>query len=127
MGTEKMAQRFDDRFVKNAIKQLAASGKRDMTHFDKIEAGKSLLLRLTPHSATFKVLYYVSQSTPNGKQRSVAKATKLGSYPEMTVREAYLAARAFDNKRATAAATSNDTFGDIAQRWFEEKVTNRKL
>jgi integrase len=123
-----MADKFTDAFVKNALKQLKQSGKRDASHFDKVAAGKSLLLRLSHGgSATWKALYYAPKEGDGGKQRVVAKASVLGSYPEMTPKQAYAAARAFDHGRAQAAATTPDTFGSVAEQWFVAKVAKKGL
>jgi integrase len=122
-----MAQRFDDAFVKQAIRQLRQSSKKEMMFTDKIEQGKSLLLRLSQHSATWKTLYYVSEGIEGGKQRRQAKATILGIYPQLTPREAYAKARAFEHQRAAVAAVSADTFGDVSQQWFTEKVKKKGL
>src|SRR3954463_13338074 len=101
-----MAEKFTTDFVDSLRKRgLPQKGKtrsgEDITVTDKIEKGKSLLLRASYGGRmTWKVLYYVSKPNAEGNLRTVPRAKKLGLYPGMKVKEAYAAARRFNHQQA---------------------------
>src|SRR3954466_452352 len=116
--SDPMAEKFTTDFAQRLHAQVLdrPKGKQrggDIVHADHIEQGKSLILRKSYGGRmTWKVLFYVTVKDERSKAKIVARAKKLGRYPDMSVKQAYTAARNFNHHRASAAASS-DTFGKI--------------
>lgn len=92
----------------------------ESTYIDTLEPGKALVLRVSyGGKMTWKAMFYVKVPDPQGKLRTIARAKKLGHYPEMSVAAAYAAARTFDAKQG-AASYEGGTFGKAAEDWLEE-------
>jgi integrase len=87
-------------------------------YFEHLKKGRSLVLNVSyGGTRNWRVLYY-----QNGRPKSQS----LGSYPEMSVGSARLAAHAFKSEEAIAKAKAG-TFQQVAEDWFTEHVEARKL
>jgi integrase len=105
-------------FTKYAVDRLPLPSTGQVQYFERLKKGRSLVLNLSyGGTRNWRVLYY-----QNGKPKSHS----LGSYPELSVGSARLAAYAFKSEQAIAAAKAG-TFGQIADDWLREHVDELKL
>jgi integrase len=97
---------------------LAAAGRAQIDHFEKLRRGLTLTLRLSyGGTKAWRVGYYV-----NGKP----KAKTIGRYPEMGVKAARDTAYNFDPKAANAAAQAG-SFREVAESWIKYYVERKGL
>ena len=98
----------------------AKADLKQVTYLDTRERGLALTLIISyGGTKAFRVLTY-----RNGKQHSV----KLGTYPQLSVKDAWSKARAyFANPQQFEAAAETGTFKDIAEQWIRRHVEASKL
>ena len=110
-----------DKFVRNVRLPNPEKGqRRQIAYLDTMQRGLALVLVVSyGGSKTFRALTY-----GNGKPHTI----KLGTYPQMTVKEAREKARAYFADPATyAAQTLPDTFKEVADNWFKRHVEAQAL
>jgi len=110
---------ISDAFVRN-VKPPSAEGQRQITYLHNLERGLSLVLVVSyGGTKTFRALTYV-----DGKPRS----RKLGTYPQMSVKQARAGARAYwENPAKFEAQEAVGSFQEIAESWLKRHVEANKL
>ena len=109
-----------DAFVRNVKPPRKDDLHKQVTYIDTLERGLALVLIVSyGGTRTFRVMTYV-----NGK----AQSTKLGTYPNMKVKEARAKAREYwqDPEKFKAQAAVG-TFKDEADKWIKHYVEPKKL
>jgi len=103
-----------DAFVRN-LKAPNQISQRQITYIDTLERGLALVLVVSyGGTKTFRVLTY-----RNGK----ALTRKLGSYPQMSVKDARAKARDYwENPLKFEAKASVGTFKEVAENWIKRYV-----
>ena len=103
-----------DAFVKN-VKAPDQVSRRQITYIDTLERGLALVLVVSyGGTKTFRVLTY-----RNGK----AQTRKLGSYPQISVKDARAKAREYwENPLKFEAKASVGTFKEVAENWIKRYV-----
>src|SRR5262249_759472 len=103
------AQLLSDAFVRN-VKPPRSDGERQVVYLDTMERGLALLLVVSyGGTKTFRVMTY-----ENGKP----KTRKLGTYPQMPLKDARAQARAYwENPQKFDAPVGS--FKEIAENWHQ--------
>ena len=93
---------------------------KQVAYLDTRDRGLAVTLIVSSGGTkAFRVLTY-----RNGKPRSI----KLGTYPQMSVKDAWDQARAyFDDPKRFEAKAETGTFKDIAEQWIKRHVDENKL
>jgi integrase len=93
---------------------------KQVTYLDTRDRGLAVTLIVSSGGTkAFRVLTY-----RNGKPHSI----KLGTYPQMSVKDAWDQARAyFDDPKRFEAKAETGTFKDIAEQWIKRHVDEAKL
>lgn len=114
------AKYLSDAFVRNVRVPDPTKGNRQVTYIDTIERGLALMLVVSyGGTKAFRVLTY-----RNGKP----KTHKLGTYPELTVKDARAKAHAYyENPQKFAAEAEVGSFKEIAENWFKRHVEAHRL
>jgi hypothetical protein len=110
-----------DAFVRNVkLPRKDDDNPPQVAYIDTMERGLALVLVVSyGGSKTFRVLTY-----RNGKPRS----KKLGTYPQMTVKDARAKARAYwQNPEKFEAEAQTGSFKEIADKWLKRHVQANKL
>src|SRR5215831_13314815 len=109
------AKRLTDAFVRTRKPPRKDDKHRQITYIDTLERGLALLLVVSyGGTKTFRVMTY-----RNGKPQS----RKLGTYPQMTVKQARAKARDyFENPQKFAAQAAVGSFKEIADNWIKRHV-----
>ncbi len=112
------AKSITDAFVRNV--KVPSGERRQITYIDTLERGLALVLVVSyGGTRTFRVLTY-----RNGKPNS----WKLGTYPQMTVKDARKQARAYwQNPQKIEAQAAVGTFEEVARNWLTRYVEAKKL
>jgi integrase len=112
------AKAITDAFVKNV--KTPDLTKRQITYIDTLERGLALLLVVSyGGTKTFRALTY-----RNGK----AQTRKLGSYPQMSVKDARAKAREYwENPLKFEAEAGVGAFKDVGENWIKYYVDLHKL
>jgi integrase len=107
-----------DATVRNLKPPRPGDTRRQQVYLDNIERGLSLVLVVSyGGTKTFRALTYV-----NGK----ARTRKLGTYPQMKVKEARAMARDYwENPQKFAAQAKVGSFKEVADNWFKRHVEGR--
>ena len=115
------ARAITDAFVRNA-KLPSAEGQRQITYLHNLERGLSLVLVVSyGGTKTFRALTY-DEKTKKPRSR------KLGTYPQMTVKQARAEARAYWADPAKfEAQEAVGSFQEIAEDWLKRHVQANKL
>jgi integrase len=113
------AKPITDAFVRN-VKAPDPISKRQITYIDTLERGLALALVVSyGGTKTFRVLTY-----RNGK----ARTRKLGSYPQISVKDARAKAREYWlNPPRFEAKASVGTFKEVAENWIKRYVDLHRL
>jgi len=109
-----------DAFVRNVKSPRKDDKHKQLSFIHTLERGLALVLVVSyGGTRTFRVMTYL-----NGKPRSV----KLGTYPQMTVKDARAKAREYwENPKKFEAQTEVGSFRDIAENWIKRHVEAKKL
>jgi integrase len=104
-----------DATVRNLKPPRPGDSPSQRVYLDNLERGLSLVLVVSyGGTKTFRALTYI-----NGK----ARTRKLGTYPQMKVKEARAAARAYwENPQKFAAQAAVGSFKEIADNWIKRHV-----
>jgi hypothetical protein len=115
-GAAMPARLITDAFVRN-VKPPTAEGARQVTYLHNIERGLSLVLVVSyGGTKTFRALTY-DERTKKPRSR------KLGTYPQMSVKQARAEARAYwENPAKFEAQEAVGSFQEIAEDWLKRHV-----
>ena len=113
------AKSITDAFVRN-VKSPNQFLRRQAAYIDTLERGFALVLVVSyGGTKTFRVLTY-----RNGK----ARTRKLGSYPQISVKDARAKAREYwENPLKFEAKASVGTFKEVAENWIKRYVDLHRL
>jgi integrase len=113
------AQAITAAFAKN-VKAPRRDRERQVSYIDTLERGLALVMVVSyGGSRTFRVMTY-----RNGKPQTY----KLGTYPQMSVKEARAQARAYwQNPQRFEAQAETGSFKEIADKWLKRHVEGNKL
>jgi integrase len=108
------AKSITDAFVRN-VRSPDPVSQRQITYIDTLERGLALVLVVSyGGTKTFRALTY-----HNGR----ARTRKLGSYPQISVKDARAKARElWENPQKFEAKASVGTFKEVAENWIERYV-----
>jgi len=114
------AKRITDAFVRTVKLPRKDDKPNQVAYIHTLERSLALVLVVSyGGSKTFRVLTY-----RNGKPRS----KKLGTYPQMKLKEARAKARAYwENPQKFEAEAQTGSFKDIAEKWIRRHVEANKL
>jgi integrase len=94
-------------------------GKQQEYWFENLFEGRSLVLGLSYRGTrTWSALYYDERAKP--------RRQKLGTFPEMSAKDARTAAREFDANKAIATAKAG-TFKQVSDNWLKRHVDETGL
>ena len=114
------AKHLSDAFVRNVKLPDPNKGQRQIAYIDTMERGLALMLVVSYRGTkALRVLTY-----RNGKP----KTHKLGTYPQLTVKDARAKARAYyENPQKYSEQAAVGSFKEIAENWFKRHVEAHRL
>jgi integrase len=107
-------------FTKPAVDKIGPPSKQQgqVQYFEWLKKGLTLVLSVSyGGTKTWRAQFYVG-----GKPRT----RPLGTYPELSIAKARVAAHAFDPDAAVASSEAG-TFKQVAENWLREYVDEKKL
>jgi integrase len=118
------AKHLTDAFIRNVRLPSRQKGERQITYIDTIERGLALLLVVSYGGAkVFRVGTYIDGIAKDGRKVRKLHTVKLGTYPQMSEKEARKKAKAyFADPQTYAAKAAVGSFKEVAENWFKRRV-----
>ena len=96
--------------------QVKALKPRDKKY--SVSDGRGLILEIRPNGAK----YWILRTWSNGKE----KRRHLGSYPQLSVKEARIKA-AEEHDKIFSPEIKSITLGELAEEWLKTRMADKKL